>query len=170
VQNHQGVCCNVGAGITAPRAQACLIKKSIRTDRFFLRLTCRKGELEGSNLSVFLNTPYCFSQRIRCYASARASKSTQEQPREASLTDRFERERHSLSEFCRGYRESSGLTREDSVEDVHLLCIIIVLGELERCGGQSRPWGCLVPFLPPEVVSLVGVSHSCHEGIVSDCK
>ena len=51
-----------------------------------LRLTSRKGELEGSNLSVLISTPYCFSLRIHCYASARASKSTQEQPRESSLT------------------------------------------------------------------------------------
>ena len=89
VQNDSNDCHNVGAVEQLRTSDKPNQVKHKNQPESFLRLTSRKGELEGSNLSVLISTPYCFSLRIHCYASARASKSTQEQPREASLTFGF---------------------------------------------------------------------------------
>jgi hypothetical protein len=98
-QNDSNDCRNVVGCLTATHVRHTQPSKAYEPTGLFLRLTSRKGELEGSNLSVLMSTPYCFSLRICCYASARAFKSTQEQPREASLTFGFGAELFSVRFF-----------------------------------------------------------------------
>jgi hypothetical protein len=63
------------------------------------------------------------------------------------------------------------VTEQGLVEVGQQVCIGGILGELERCGKHRQP--CVidqVPGFPSEVVSFVGVTHCCHERIVSDSK